>query len=75
MAEKSKNEKNPVLSFEGKEYDLKSLSDETKEWVRGIQVADSQIRMQQDSLKVLALGRQTMIIKLKESLKGKKPIT
>ncbi len=75
MPEKSTNDKKPVLTFEGKEYDLKNLSDETKEWIRGIQVADSQIRMQQDSLKVLALGRQTMIIKLKESLKGKKPIS
>ena len=31
----------PVLTFEGKRYDLNSLPDEIKELVRGMQVADA----------------------------------
>tara|TARA_Y100001968_G_scaffold318815_1_gene349542 strand:- start:138 stop:365 length:228 start_codon:yes stop_codon:yes gene_type:complete len=65
----------PILTFEGKRYDLKSLPDDAKEWVRGIQVADTQIQTQQDSLKVLALGRQTMIVKLKATLEKISPIS
>lgn len=36
---------NPVLTFEGKRYDLNALPDELKELVRGMQVADAQLRM------------------------------
>ena len=36
---------NPVLTFEGKRYDLNTLPDELKELVRGMQVADAQLRM------------------------------
>ena len=35
----------PVLTFEGKLYDLNSLPEEVKELVRGMQVADAQLRM------------------------------
>ena len=47
---------NPVLTFEGKRYDLNTLPDELKELVRGMQVADAQLRMHEDTLKVLAVG-------------------
>ena len=36
---------NPVLTFEGKRYDLNTLPNELKELVRGMQVADAQLRM------------------------------
>ena len=39
---------NPVLTFEGKRYDLNTLPDELKELVRGMQVADAQLRMHED---------------------------
>ena len=51
---------NPVLTFEGKRYDLNTLPDELKELVRGMQVADAQLRMHEDTLKVLAVGRQSL---------------
>ena len=38
----------PVLTFEGKRYDLNSLPEELKELVRGLQVADAQLRMHED---------------------------
>jgi hypothetical protein len=60
----------PLLTFEGKRYDLNTLPNEVKELVRGMQVADAQLRMHEDTLKVLAVGRQAMAMQLNERLKG-----
>ena len=68
------DQQSPTLTFEGKRYDLNVLPKELKELVRGMQVADSQLRMHEDTLKVLAVGRQTMAMQLKEKLKDVKPI-
>lgn len=64
----------PVLTFEGKRYDLNSLPDEAKELVRGMQVADAQLRMHEDTLKVLAVGRQAMAMQLNEKLQQIAPL-
>jgi hypothetical protein len=63
-----------VLTFEGKRYDLNSLPDELKDLVRGMQVADSQLRMHEDTLKVLAVGRQAIAMQLNEKLKSVAPL-
>ena len=65
---------NPVLTFEGKRYDLNTLPDELKELVRGMQVADAQLRMHEDTLKVLAIGRQSLASQLNERLKSVTPM-
>ena len=36
--------------------------------VRGVRVADSQLRFHEDTLKVIAMGRQAMAMKLKATL-------
>ncbi|MGB5134246.1 MAG: DUF6447 family protein [Prochlorococcaceae cyanobacterium] len=64
----------PVLTFEGNRYDLNSLPDEVKELVRGMQVADAQLRMHEDTLKVLAVGRQSMAMQLNEKLRQIAPL-
>lgn len=64
----------PVLTFEGKRYDLNSLPDDIKELIRGMQVADAQLRMHEDTLKVLAVGRQSMALQLNERLKEVTPL-
>jgi hypothetical protein len=64
----------PVLTFEGKRYDLNSLPDDLKELVRGMQVADAQLRMHEDTLNVLAVGRQSMAMQLNEKLKTITPL-
>ena len=64
----------PVLTFEGKRYDLNTLPDDLKELVRGMQVADAQLRMYEDTLKVLAVGRQSMALQLNERLKTITPL-
>ena len=65
---------NPVFTFEGKRYDLNTLPDELKELVRGMQVADAQLRMHEDTLKVLAVGRQSLASQLNERLKSVTPM-
>ena len=74
MTDSAANNPNPVLTFEGKRYDLNSLPDELKELVRGMQVADAQLRMHEDTLKVLAVGRQSLAMQLNEKLKNVTPM-
>ena len=64
----------PILTFEGKRYDLNTLPDELKELVRGMQVADAQLRMHEDTLKVLAIGRQSMAAQLNDKLSSVTPL-
>lgn len=63
-------DQSPVLTFEGKRYDLNALPDDMKELVRGLQVADAQLRLHEDTLKVLAVGRQSMALQLNERLRS-----
>ncbi len=63
-----------MLTFEGKRYDLNGLPDDVKEMVRGMQVADAQLRMHEDTLKVLAMGRQAMAMRLNERLQTIQPL-
>ena len=68
------NEKEAILTFEDKKYDLKSLPQEVQELIKGMQVADAQLRMHEDTLKVLAVGRQHLIMQLKSKLEAIEPI-
>ena len=68
------NEKEAILTFEDKKYDLKGLPTEVQELVRGMQVADAQLRMHEDTLKVLAVGRQHLAMQLKVKLESIEPI-
>tara|TARA_Y100001968_G_scaffold264905_1_gene253936 strand:+ start:2000 stop:2227 length:228 start_codon:yes stop_codon:yes gene_type:complete len=60
----------PILTFENKKYDLKNLPKEIQELVKGMQVADAQLRMHEDTLKVLAVGRQHLAMQLKTKLES-----
>tara|TARA_Y100001968_G_scaffold329578_1_gene379240 strand:+ start:1840 stop:2067 length:228 start_codon:yes stop_codon:yes gene_type:complete len=62
------NEKEAILTFEDKKYDLKKLPKDVQELLKGLQVADAQLRMHEDTLKVLAVGRQHLAIQLKTKL-------
>ncbi len=66
--------KKPILTFEGKKYDINSLPQEVKELIRGMQVSDAQLRFHEDTLKVLTVGRQTMAAQISEKLKTINPI-
>ena len=62
------NQQNPILTFNGKKYDINSLPDKAKELLKAAQVADTQIKMQEDNLKLLSVARQTVANQLKNEL-------
>ena len=44
MSEKNIENKNPVLTFEGGKYNLNDLTSETKELIKGLQIAETQLK-------------------------------
>tara|TARA_Y100001968_G_C19057772_1_gene572287 strand:- start:321 stop:548 length:228 start_codon:yes stop_codon:yes gene_type:complete len=68
------NEQEAVLTFEDKKYDLNKLPKDVQELIKGMQVADAQLRMHEDTLKVLAVGRQHLAMQLKSKLESIDPI-
>ena len=74
MSSTPSSEKEAILTFEDKKYDIKSLPKEVQELIKGMQVADAQLRMHEDTLKVLAVGRQHLIMQLKSKLETINPI-
>ena len=73
MPNSPSNEKEAILTFEDKKYDLNSLPKDVQELIKGMQVADAQLRMHEDTLKVLAVGRQHLVMQLKSKLENIKP--
>ena len=70
----SENKKSPILDFDGKKYDINSLPDEVKDLLKGLQVADTQIRMHKDTLRLLDLGRNSLGAQLKQKLENITPL-
>jgi|TARA_Y100000991_G_scaffold161270_1_gene123434 hypothetical protein len=68
------NKKLPSLDFDGKKYDINLLPDEVKDLLKGLQVADTQIRMHKDTLRLLDLGRNSLGAQLKQKLQNISPI-
>ena len=68
------NKNIPTLDFDGKKYDINSLPDEVKVLIKGLQVADTQIRMHKDTLRLLDLGRNSFVAQLKQKLQNISPI-
>ncbi len=74
MNEKKTENNNPVLTFEGKKYMLNDLSSEIKEIVKGLQVAETQLKMHEDTLKLLSISRKSLANQLREKLKDQQLI-
>ena len=70
MTEKNIKNNIPVLTFEGKKYDVNNLSDDTKEIIKGIQIAETQLKMYEDTLKLLSIGRNSLADQLRVKLKN-----
>ena len=70
MSENFSEQKSPSLTFEGKQYNVNELSEETKEIVRGLQIAETQLKMHQDTLRLLSIGRNSLANQLREKLKN-----
>ena len=61
---------NPVLTFEGKKYLINDLSNDIKESIKGLQIAETQLKMHEDTLKLLTISRNTLAKQLREKLKN-----
>ena len=70
MSEKNIENKNPVLTFEGGKYNLNDLTSETKELIKGLQIAETQLKMYEDTFKLLSIGRNSLTNQLREKLKN-----
>ena len=70
MNENTNDSANPVLTFEGKKYFINELSNEIKESIKLLQIAETQLRMHQDTLKLLSISRNTLVNQLREKLKN-----
>ena len=62
------NNKKAFLTFEGKKYYMDDLSNEVKEIIKNLQIADTQIKMHEDTLKLLSIGRSTLANDLRKKL-------
>ena len=69
MSEKTNDSENPVLTFEGKKYLINELSYEIKESIKVLQIAETQLKMHQDTLKLLLISRDSLVNQLREKLK------
>ena len=70
MSEKTNDSGNPVLTFEGKKYLINELSDDIKESIKGLQIAETQLKMHEDTLKLLSISRNSIANQLREKLKN-----
>ena len=68
------NETPKVITLDNKKYQFDSLADDVKNDIRGLQICETQLRMTQDTLKLLTISRQSISTQLKEKLKDVEPI-
>ena len=68
MIENTNDSANPVLTFEGKKYLINELSNDIKESIKGLQIAETQLKMYQDTLKLLSISRNSLANQLREKL-------
>ena len=70
MNENKNDPANPVLTFEGKKYFINELSEDIKESLKGLQIAETQLKMHEDTLKLLSISRNYLTNQLREKLKN-----
>ena len=68
MTTKDLDNKKPVLTFDGKKYIMEDLSDEIKEVIKSLQIADAQLKMHEDTLKLLSIGKNSLVNDLRKKL-------
>tara|TARA_B100000886_G_scaffold36540_1_gene22752 strand:- start:329 stop:547 length:219 start_codon:yes stop_codon:yes gene_type:complete len=70
MSENTNDSSNAVLTFEGKKYLINQLSQDIKESIKGLQIAETQIKMHEDTLKLLSISRNSLANQLRNKLKN-----
>ena len=74
MAEQIDSKGQQKLKFDNSEYFLDDLPKEAKQLVMGLRTADAQTKMYEDTLKLIALGKNKMVQDLKMILDKIEPI-
>ena len=62
------------LKFDDSEYLFDSLPDEAKQLITGLRTADAQIKMYEDTLKLIAISKKKMVEDLKKILTNIEPL-
>ena len=68
MTTNNLNDKKAVLTFDGKKYIMEDLSGEIKEIIKSLQIADAQLKMHEDTLKLLSIGKNSLVSDLRKKL-------
>ena len=70
MSENTNDSANAYLTFEGKKYLINELSNEIKESIKVLQIAETQLKMHQDTVQLLSISRNSLANQLSEKLKN-----
>ena len=68
------NKNRPILNIDDAEYYIDSLPDEGKGLVNGLRTADLQLKMYEDTLKMINIGKMKLLEDLKQIIKNIEPI-
>ena len=72
--ENSNEQNQRKLKFDDSEYLFDDLSDEAKQLITGLRAADAQTKMYEDTLKLIAVGKNKMVADLKIILDKVEPV-
>ena len=70
MSENTNDSGKPVLTFEGKTYSINELSNDIKDSIKGLQIAETQLKMHEDTLRLISISRNSLANQLREKLKN-----
>ena len=68
------NKNRPILNIDNSEYYIDSLPEEGKGLVNGLRTADLQIKMYEDTLKMINIGRMKLLEDLKKIVENIEPL-
>ena len=74
MPEQVENKDNPILNFNGKKYEINSLSDKAKSLIRASQAATKQQRLADENLELLKIASQAISSQLLKELESQEPV-
>ena len=68
------NKNRPILNIDNSEYYIDSLPEEGKGLVNGLRTADLQIKMYEDTLKMINIGKMKLLEDLKRIVENIEPL-
>ena len=68
------NKNRPILNIDDSQYYIDSLPDEGKGLVNGLRTADAQLKIYEDTLKMINIGKMKLLEDLKKIVEKIEPI-